>query len=296
MRDDAPPRIVVPADIDTPDTIAWGLSFRQLGILGGANGALWVAYSQLGPLLPPAAWVLLVFVVFPVSIVAALGRRDGLPVDVWLRHGLALTRTPRVSTPGRPEPGPPLLTTRLAKPPAPLREAVTSINEDGRVQVGPATRYLLACGTTNLNLRSPAEQESLLDGFGQWLNALSSAAQITISSARHDLSPHAEAVMQAAPGLGHHALRAAAADHAAFLLDLDATREPLRRHVLLTTGADLTRETSVRALSALGISVEPLDGQAVTAALTAAVDPYASPVNSPRAIPGVPVTARSRRT
>jgi len=34
--DDTTPRASVPADIDAPDTIVWGLTFRQLAILAVA--------------------------------------------------------------------------------------------------------------------------------------------------------------------------------------------------------------------------------------------------------------------
>jgi hypothetical protein len=122
---------------------------------------------------------------------------------------------------------------------------------------------VIACGTTNVGLRTGQEQAALLAGFGTWLNALNGPAQIVISAQRHDLTPYAEAVLDATARLPNEALRAAADDYAAFLLDLDATRDPLRRQVLT-----------------------------VTAALAGAVDPYNPPVPGPRAVPTVPITAR----
>ena len=44
------------------------------------------------------------------TVVVALGKRDGLPLDVWLRHGLALLRVPKLQTPGRTRAGQPLPT------------------------------------------------------------------------------------------------------------------------------------------------------------------------------------------
>lgn len=53
----APPRTVVPADIDTPDRIAWGLSFRQLSILAAAGAALWMAYQRGQTWFPTGVWI-----------------------------------------------------------------------------------------------------------------------------------------------------------------------------------------------------------------------------------------------
>ena len=95
------PRAGVPADIGTPDTIAWGLTFRQLAIIGSVAGAGWMLYSNFRSLLPPVAWVIVVIPVAGLTVVVALGKRDGLPLDVWLRHGFALRRVPKLQAPGQ---------------------------------------------------------------------------------------------------------------------------------------------------------------------------------------------------
>jgi hypothetical protein len=299
---DGPPRVVVTADIDTVDRIAWGLSFRQLAILAAGLAPLWLAYTRLGPLLPPVVWVGLGITVTAVTVVVALGRRDGLPLDVWVRHGLTLRVGPRLMAPGAPTPGRGQLATKPARPiaPAPLRSEVTAITADGSLTVDGASRAVIACGTTSIGLRTGTEQAGLLEGFGQWLNALGGGAQIVVSAARHDLTPHATAVLDGADRLPHPALRAAAADHAAFLLDLDATREPLHRQVLTVVPAGHTVEATIRALTALGVTTTTLDGGRVAAALAAAVDPYTPLVPGPRAVPGAPIThtasTHARRT
>jgi type IV secretory pathway TrbD component len=287
------PRVVVPADIDTPDRIAWGLSFRQLAILAGGLAPAWLAYTRFGPLLPPAAWVGIGILIVAVSVVVALGRRDGLPLDVWIRHGLALHAGPRALTPGTPTQGRPLLVTAPVRPstPAPLRPEVTQIAGDGTVTVDGTARVVIACGTTGIGLRTPTEQAGLLEGFGQWLNALAGGVQIVVSAARHDLTGHAEAILDVADRLPHPALRAAAAGHAGFLLDLDATREPLHRQVLTIVPAGHAVETTTRALTGLGITATPLDGGCLAAALVTALDPHTPPAPGPRAVPGTPITA-----
>jgi rhodanese-related sulfurtransferase len=289
---EATPRVTLPADIDTPDRIAWGLTFRQLAVLTAGLAPLWLAYTRFGPLLPALAWVGVGIAVTAVTVVVALGRRDGLPLDVWIRHGLTMATSPRVLAPGTSAAARPLLATSPARPatPAPLCSEVTAITTDGTMTIDGAARAVLACGTTGIALRTGTEQASLLEGFGQWLNALAGPTQIVVSAARHDLAPLAEAVLDAADRLPHPALRAAAADHAAFLLDLDTTREPLHRQVLTVVPAGHAVQTATRGLTALGITTTALDGPGVAAALAAAVDPYTPPAPGPRAAPGAPVT------
>jgi hypothetical protein len=289
---------VVPADIDTADRIAWGLSFRQLAILAAGAAPLWLAYTRFRPRLPPVVWVAVAIIVAAVTIVVALGRRDGLPLDVWVRHGLTLRVTPRTLAPGTPADGRALLRTTVARPvaPAPLRSEVTAIAADGTLTVDGASRTVIACGTTSIGLRTPTEQAGLLEGLGQWLNAATGGVQIVVSATRHDLTPHATAHLDVADRLPHPALRAAATDHAAFLLDLDTTREPLHRQVLTVVPTGHAIETTTRALTALGITTTALDGGSVAAALTTAVDPYAPPVPGPRAVPGAPITAPAPAT
>jgi hypothetical protein len=241
-------------------------------------------------------WVIAAIPVAGVTVVVALGRRDGLPLDMWLRHGLALRRVPKPRAPGRTRAGQPLLQTAAPpKVPAPLRTAATTIAADGTITVDGAARSLIACGTTNVALRTGQEQAALLGGFGQWLNALTGPAQIVIAAQRHDLTPYAQAVLDATARLPNDALRSAAADYAAFLLELDASRDPLRRQVLAVVAAGPTRDATVRAFGGLGVSADPLDGPAVTSALATAVDPYNPPVPGPRAMPGTPITARRTR-
>jgi hypothetical protein len=99
---------------------------------------------------------------------------------------------------------------------------------------------------------------------------------------------------------GNPALAAAGQDYADFLLDLAETTDPLARTVIVAataTGpdADATArragEHTATSLSGLGAHATVLDGPAVTAALTGAVDPY-RPGDAawPRAVPGQPVT------
>jgi hypothetical protein len=284
------PHASVPADIGTPDRIAFGLTFRQLAIVGIAALGGWLIHRLAGPLLPPSVWLIAALPVAALTGTVALGRRDGRPLDVWLRHAVTLTGTPRLYAPGRP--GPTASMKGRPPVPAPLRPLVDAISPTGRITTRGTEGMLIACGTTNVHLRTGDEQAALVDAYGRFLNALTGPAQVVVSAQRHDLTPYARAVADAALRLPDPALRAAAAGHAAFLQDLDSTWEPLRRQVLAVVPAGHA-EAAARALAGLGISTAVLNGQAVTAALAAAVDPYASPPPGPRAVPGTPITLRS---
>ncbi len=291
-KPDRPSRASVPADINEADRIAFGLTFRQLAILGGAGFAGFGLYRTYGDVLPPLVWLILGLPAAAATVGVALGRRDGLPLDVWLKHGLVFTRTPRILAPGQPRAtsvaavaGKPVL-------PAPLRFPVTAISPAGVLTSEGTARVVIACGTTNIHLRTGDEQASLLDGFGRFLNSLTGPAQLVVSAHRHDLTPYARAVADNAPRLPHPALRQAADDYATFLLELDASRDPLRRQVLAVVAGERAADTATRALSGLGVEAIALDGPAVTAALAAAVDPFTPPAPGPRAVPGTPITLR----
>ncbi|MEU1841161.1 PrgI family protein [Micromonospora chersina] len=291
--DDTPPRAVVPANVNEPDRIAFGLTFRQLSIIGGTCLAGFGLYRAFRHLLPPAAWIVAGLIVFAVAVVVALGRRNGLPLDVWLRHGFTLSRSPRTLAPGEARVSSVAVVAGAPSVPAPLRSPVTSVSPTGVLTSEGSDKVLIGCGTTNIHLRTGAEQRALLEGFGRFLNSLTGPAQIVVAAQRHDLTVYAQATVDHALRLPHPALQAAADDYAEFLLDLDAERDPLRRQVLAVVTGAHAADPAVRALSGLGVEAAALDGPAVAAALAAAVDPFSPPPPGPRAVPGAPITLRS---
>ncbi|WBB69175.1 PrgI family protein [Micromonospora sp. WMMD812] len=290
---DGPYRARIPANVNEPDRIAFGLTFRQLAIVGGTGLAGVGLYRVFGHLLPAVAWIIAGIVGFAFAIVLALGRRDGLPLDMWLRHAIALSRGPRTLAPGTARPSAVAAIAGKPKVPAPLRSPVTAVSPSGVLTSEDGDKVLIACGTTNIHLRTGGEQGALLEGFGRFLNSLTGPAQIVVAAQRHDLTGYAQATVDYAPRLSHSALQTAAGDYAEFLLDLDAQRDPLRRQVLAVVTGEHATESAVRALSGLGVEAAALDGPAVTAALTAAVDPFSAPPPDPRAVPGTPITFRS---
>ncbi|MFI2652764.1 PrgI family protein [Micromonospora fulviviridis] len=290
---DEPYRARVPANVNKPDRIAFGLTFRQLAIIGGVSLAGLGLYRTFGHLLPPAAWIVAGVIAFAVATVVALGRRDGLPLDVWLRHGLTLSRSPRTLAPGEAQASSVAAVAGTPSVPAPLRSPATSVSPAGVLTSEGIEKVLIACGTTNIHLRTGSEQGALLEGFGRFLNSLTGPAQIVVAAQRHDLTVYAQATVDHAPRLPHPALQAAADDYAEFLLDLDSQRDPLRRQVLAVVTGVHAADPAVRALSGLGVEAAALDGPAVAAALASAVDPFSAPPPGPRAVPGAPITLRS---
>jgi hypothetical protein len=304
--EDAALRVAVPADVDTPDRIVFGLTGRQLSIIGTAAAAAWVLYRAVGAQVPPIVLVVVGVPIAGLVAAVALGRRDGLGMDAWLAAAVRMRRTPQWQAPAATTvpAGSPLVTTAGAVvAPAPLRLPADAISANGLVRAGDRTAAVVAAGTVNLGLRTGQEQQALLDGMAGWLNSLTGPAQIVVCTQRVDLEPYAARLEQDAAAMPHHALSDAAVDHAAFLRELAVSRDPLRRSVLVVVGTDARERggaqrrgaDTARVLAALGVPARLLDGPAYTAALAAAVDPYAPPVAGARATPDQVITTDSEQ-
>lgn len=281
-------RATIPADIDAPDTVAYGLTFRQLAVLAVAGLAIYTAWTTLHTRLPLPVLIGAVVMVGGLAFAIAVGRRDGLPLDLWLLHAVRHTRTSKALVPGGGQPAPGWVdrtATRMPIP-APLTIPAASISDDGQIALDGDHAVVTALSTVNLSLRTPTEQAGLVDGFGRWLNALSAATQIVVSAQPVDLTRHAHHLTDTA-GTLHPALQQACTDHATFLAELAAHRDPLHRQVLVTTrtasgehhhGARRRADDATRAFTGLGVTARTLDGAALTAALAAAGDPYRPPL------------------
>jgi hypothetical protein len=303
-RTEQPLRTAVPADVDAPDRIAWGLTARQLAILAVAGTTGYGLHQTLSPLLPQLVLAAPGLPIAGLVIAVVLGRRDGLGLDAWLLAAARFRRTPRHQTPTPPAGSDTGGLAHLAgtPPPAPspLRLPAEAITPEGALVLpGRGQAAVVAAGTVNLGLRTSSEQAALIGGFGRWLNSLSAPAQIVVSTQPVDLHAHATAVAEQAQLLPNPALAAAATDHARYLTELATSRDPLRRQVLVVVhtepgqpAAAAARRGGVtaRALAGLGVQARQLDGAAVVAALTAAVDPYTPPVPGRRATPGGVIT------
>src|SRR5947207_10739955 len=179
----------VPADIDAPDRVLYGLTVRQVAILAATAALLWAASRTLTPLVGPAAVGIAAVPVAAVAAGLALGRRDGISMDRWVAAALAAARAPRLLVAGHPAPAVPAWapemhaagptgtsaaatirtrrgTTRGGKGVAaaaprlaPLRLPADRITPAGPVDLdGQGTVALTAVSTVNFDLRSLDEQ------------------------------------------------------------------------------------------------------------------------------------------
>jgi hypothetical protein len=302
-------RARMPADVDAPDKLLYGLTFRQLAILAAAAVVFAAGWHLLHPLVPPTVLVIAAVPLGGVVFAVAVGRRDGLPLDVWLTHAIRYQRAPHAlsTTVDTATTLPPWVTppTGRVPLPAPLRLPAHAIDDDGTITLtdtratGVGDRVAIVAATTvNLTLRTPAEQAALLDTFGRWLNSLTHPTEIVIANQPVDLHSAADALTSRAGHLPNALLAAACADHAAFLTRLAHRRDPLRRQVLITSrssGPDRHTarrhaDDTARTLGALGLTTRTLDAPDATAALAGCADPYRTPRSGSQAPPTATIT------
>ena len=311
MDREQPVQAAVPADLNTPDKVLYGLTARQLAILAGTAAVLWLTYHLLAPFVPPIAVVIAAMPIGALAAAVALGRRDGLTMDRWLAAAVKAARSPHrmvaapvgtIAAPGW-APAAQMSDATSAKaaatPLAPLRLPARAIAASGVVDVDGARVAVTAASTVNFDLRTTGEQHALVDGMSRWLNSLSGPVQVVISTRRVDMHAYADQVEDRLDLLPHPALADAAAGYAAFLRFLADDRDPLDRHVLIThqagpasdpSTARRQAEQTARALTGLGAATRVLDGGQVTDALVGACDPWRY-VGTGRATPDAVITA-----
>jgi hypothetical protein len=305
-------RARMPADVDAPDKVLYGLTFRQLAILAVAAVIFYGGWRALHTMVPVPVLLGAAVILGGLVFGLAVGRRDGLPMDVWLTSAVRHSRSPRaLSTTDTTARTPDWVQAPASKVmlPAPLKLPADAIDERGEISLGGTRAAIVAATSVNLALRTADEQAALIDTFGRWLNSLSTPTQIVVSAQPVDLHSHARTLAQAADRMPHPALADAAADHARFLDDLAERRDPLRRQVLIVTrtspgergehAARRRADDTVRSLSGLGVTTRALDGAAATAALAAAADPYRPPrpggLAAPDTVISGPTRAASRK-
>jgi PrgI family protein len=287
-------RVRLPADIELEDRLAFGLTFRQLSILGIAvlvGYGVFTLVSSLAPLPVAAAAAV------PVALagtVLALGRRDGLPADRLALIAARYLSRPRqrvLAPEGIPEPlpgapkGPPL---------APLDLPVRSVLRSGLVELTDGSYcLLLRASSTSFALRSEEEQAALVEAFGRFLNGAAEPLEIVIASEPVDLDARAEACERAALELPNAALRRAALGHARFLSELASGEDVRRREILLVLSVTRARERAaaqtalerraaeaIELLRAAGVELRPLRGEEAAGRLARSLDPPGPPAGS----------------
>ncbi|MEV4105900.1 PrgI family protein [Nonomuraea sp. NPDC049649] len=283
----------IPADIEREDRIIGGFTARQVAIFGATGGILYTAYLLVGDQVPLVMCAAVALPVGILGVLLAIGRRDGLSLDRYLLAAARHQLSPKslVSAPGKATPPPSWIAARSDPRPAPLRLPARGVGSDGLIDLGPdGVAAVSEVSTVSFALRTPDEQDALVSVFGGWLNSLSGPAQILVRAERVDLTDTITNLVENARALPHPALTDAAHEHAAFLADISARHDLLRRQVLLVIrepcakGRDAAAaralrrlEEAARLLSACGLTVRPLDAPATNTLLASCFDPTAPP-------------------
>jgi len=302
----------IPADIEQPDKIMYGLTARQLVILGATILITTLVFVTVSPLLPVAVTAGLCLPVITAGCSMALARRDGMGLDRFVLAAIDHLRQRRTLV-AAPEaiPEAPAWCKVRGRLPGAMRFPIRAIRQDGVMDLGrEGTAVLVRAGTISFGLRTSAEQAALVGFFGRWLNSLESPVQILIRARPVDLSDLASRVAEAAPDLPHPALQRAAKDHAAYLDEVGDSRTLLVRDVLIVVrdqpapgsgrrerareaGAAIVARRAVeavRTLSGFGVTAEFLNADACVQVLSGAFSPgHERP--APPADPDQPITA-----
>ncbi|MGW2157520.1 PrgI family protein [Nonomuraea sp. NPDC001699] len=285
----------IPADINQPDKIAYGLTFRQLLIVALTGGIAAAVYYLFHQLLPVVILAAILLPLLALGIAITLGRRDGLSLDRFALAAVQFARTSKrlVATPDEVT-EPPRWCRLRGKLPAPLRLPVRAIRTDGALELADGgVAVLVETGTLSFHLRTTGEQAALVGGFGRWLNSLEAPVQLLARARPADLTGLVQAVEAQAEALPHPALAQAAREHAAYLTELHTSRELLTRQVLVVLRdhpasgrgrRSVRRDASAavvmrraaeteRALASLGVTTRVLDADQAAQALAECLDP-----------------------
>ncbi|MFC9973894.1 PrgI family protein [Spirillospora sp. NPDC127200] len=295
----------IPADIDQPDKLLYGLTARQIAVLAVTGLGAVMVYLAAEPWLPLAVVAGLLLPIVAAGGLVAIARHDGMSLDRFALAALLHWRTPEERVPaGDGVSAPPAWCRVRGQVPAPLRLPVRAVRGDGVLELdGGGVAVLVQATTISFGLRTAGEQAALVGAFGRWLNSLDTPVQILVQSRPVELAGLADHIAATATGLPDPGLRQAALDHAAYLAEVDTSYDLLGRQVLLVIrdnfqpapagGAlawppgrkrDATREAgaavvvrraeeAVRALGALGITAHVLDAAACTQALADSLSP-----------------------
>jgi hypothetical protein len=279
-------RVRLPADVELEDKLAFGLTARQIFLLGATAILTYGLYISASSALPLPIAAALCAPLAIAGAVLALGRRDGLPADRLARLAVRYLAAPhrRLLAPEgipAPLPGSPKRV-RAAAFDLPIRVVLRS----GLVElVDGSFCVLLRAATGSFGLKSDEEQAALVEGFGRFLNGVSDPIAIYVRSEPVELEERASTLERRAAEFSSPALADAACAHARFLRDLPGGDELRRREILLLLCARAREAASARTtlerratdtaelLRAAGVELYPLDGEQTAALLARAFDP-----------------------
>ncbi|MFE0024124.1 PrgI family protein [Amycolatopsis sp. NPDC059021] len=236
----------IPADVDREDRVLANLTARQLAILAVTGLVLYGAWMLTRDVVPVPVFLVVAIPIGVTAAVLALGQRDGISLDRLLLAAIRQRLHPRhhVAAPEGVRPAPEWLTSHATiqtgavgeseVSPAALRLPAEGVTDAGVVDLGTDGVAMVAVASTvNFALRTPGEQEALVASFGRYLHSISAPVQILVRAEKLDLSRQIAELREAAPGLPHPMLEAAAREHATYLDQLRRSTDLLRRQVLL---------------------------------------------------------------
>jgi hypothetical protein len=283
----------VPADVEREDRIIANLTARQVGLLALVGLVLYAAWSATRALLPLPVFLILAIPVAVGASLVVLGRRDGVSLDRLLLAALRHRMTParQVANPPDAAPTPAWLAAHDSGRLGALRLPVRGVSPEGVIDMGSeGLARIAAASTVDFSLRTPSEQAGMVAAFGRYLHSLAAPTHLLVRTRRLDLTGQISTLRDAAGGLPHPALEAAAREHADYLAQLVDSTDLLRRQVLLIVREPLGAapdEAARRAaearlgrrlheatdlLAAASVVVTPLDAIQTTAVL-ATTDP-----------------------
>lgn len=276
----------IPADIDRPEPLVFGLTARQCLLVAPALAGAWGMYLLLRD---HVSWWVLVATLVPalgVVIALALGEKGGQGLEKaavqavrWATSPKHLVPAPSGQVPARPRWAP---RARRAPRLEPLRLPASAIAPEGVIDLGGRCAVVIACTTIPAQLSSARERGQVLAAFAGVLDALTEPVQVVVQRRTADLAPLAEMIRTNAARLPHPALADAAVGHADFLHEMAASHELSHQQVLVVVTAArparragtalvrMARDTAGR-LSAIGVRAQVLDGQSAEQVLRASM-------------------------
>lgn len=229
-------KVRLPANIDMPDRIVGGLTFRQLVIVGVDAVAIWLLFVVFGSSIHPAVFGFIGIVMAAAGFALATSTPEGLGIDRLIFLAARFLRAPKrqvVAPEGIPSNG-------IRPSAAPMYLPVYDLTDAGFIDLGhEGFASICRASGVNLALRSEKEQQALIEAFSRFLNSLEGPVQIIAVSRRIDLKRLLAEMNQGALALEHPALQRAAQEHLMFLERLAADRNARRRDVLVCFRASL---------------------------------------------------------
>jgi hypothetical protein len=275
------------------DRLAFGLTARQLTTLGLSGLIAFALFSLARTVAPTPVALSPAVPVVAAGALLALGRRHGLPGDLYALTAAQFLLRPRrrlLAPEGLPSPLP--HTPEQAAASA-LDVPVRAVLSSGMVELATGGFCVLLRATaTGFSLRSEEEQEAMVEAFGRFLNGLADPIQIAVRSEPVNLQGWADRLTHAIPDHASRSLRAAATAHARFVAELAGQAEVRRREILLvlnTQGRDRGEAQAILArraaetidlLQVAGVELQPLTGTETAALLARALDPPGTPPGS----------------